>query len=863
MNASSTVSLPSWCFGGCQRVLLAWHVLSGACQPRDGRPGGSAWSAGICLAGSLIVGGPLNALAQMTPPEARGPRIQNAAGSIGVGRFRAGEWGAAELSVVNPTDEPLELQGGIYFTNDPNLQFTRRLWVPPRSRRRVWYPVRPPLESPSESYWEYNSVLFDVTQGEPRLLRNEDGSMFESGLLPRESNPVVAGAITDRDDNDARNAMVAFLVSRQVPRRLSGFHQAFQPPAGQLLESLRYLLISSDRFRDDSGFCEALRQWLHSGGTVWVMLDQVEEESVRRLIGDSFDTQIVDRVTIVDVQIEGAQGQVTPGDPQPREFVRPIDLVRVIPGSVEVQYAVDGWPAAFTQRVGSGRVLYTTLDAKAWIRGRTADDPPQNDALLVSNFLPRLPLEMLAASLIEKDPQVPLDVDEFGPYLNEQIGYAIPTRNSILVVLGGYCLVLLAGGIWFLKQQRLERLGLLALLASVLTAGIFVYQGLAARRAVPSTLAVAEFIEVNPGDRGFHVNGLMASFHPEQTSQPVGAQAPTFFIPDMTGLEGELRQLVVHDVNDWSWTELTLPAGVRTAAFRYGGAMSAPIRAVAEFGESGVMGTLEKGDLTGWSDVLIASARNGAMGVTLQDDGSFSADADQTLPPGQYISSTLVDDEQRRRQDIYGKLFEQVRSADQAYPTRPTLFAWTDGIDAGIQFPETERQVRYGLVALPLDFVKTPPGRTITVPSPLLTFSAVTGPGLEHVSTMYNSQWGEWTETRNPMRGYVRFAIPPSVLPASFDRAWVRLDILASFRKVRILGVSANNEAIEAATLNGPVGDVEVRIDDAAALQVDPGGGLVLGIDVGEYEGPDAEQGEDAPLWQIQSLQLQLHGETE
>lgn len=49
---------------------------------------------------------------------------------------------------------------------------------------------------------------------------------------------------------------------------------------------------------------------------------------------------------------------------------------------VTVDYTIDGWPAAFSQECGEGRLHVTTLGLDGWVRPRTEqDDAPRQERL--------------------------------------------------------------------------------------------------------------------------------------------------------------------------------------------------------------------------------------------------------------------------------------------------------------------------------------------------------------------------------------------------------------------------------------------------------------------------------------------------
>src|SRR4051794_9928258 len=92
----------------CQSVLRTWPVA--ACLTVS-----SLWLAvAPCAAQSS---GPRRTATDLVP---------------GVSVFVPERWGIVGVTVANPGDAPAEVVSSHYFPGDPDLQFARRLWVPPR-----------------------------------------------------------------------------------------------------------------------------------------------------------------------------------------------------------------------------------------------------------------------------------------------------------------------------------------------------------------------------------------------------------------------------------------------------------------------------------------------------------------------------------------------------------------------------------------------------------------------------------------------------------------------------------------------------------------------------------------------------------
>src|SRR5205807_2010809 len=120
------------------------------------------------------------------------------------------------------------------------------------------------------------------------------------------------------------------------------------------------------------------------------------------------------------------------------------------------------------------------------------------------------------------------------------------------------------------------------------------------------------------------------------------------------------------DLGAWHWENLSLPAGVRYAPFRFSAATGKPVTATATFGPDGLEGKLEAGPFTGPGDALLNSgdallnspgARH--LALRLRPDGTFRAGSADVLPAGQPLAGGLLSDRQQRRQAFYREFLKQ------------------------------------------------------------------------------------------------------------------------------------------------------------------------------------------------------------
>ncbi len=772
------------------------------------------------------------------------------------------------VNVTNRAEQPAEVLATMYFAGDPNLQYARQLWLPARSRRYSWCPIRPPVAIPAENTLvEIKSMLFDRSgQGEV-LVRPPVGPMQQSDLLPLDRSRVITGVIYLAGgglDEAAQATLEAAGAAKLIAgrsSRLSDLHGTFLPPVVESLHGLDQLVLASDRLASDAAGLTAVRRWLLGGGRLWIMLDRVEPATVEMLLGDAFRCHVVDRTGLTDVWIKEVSPDGKEYKDQPREFEEPVDLVRVLASDVEIHHTVGGWPASFWKRVGKGEVLFTALGARGWIRPYRPGDPTPKWPVPVPRSSATEPLEILGNRFFRPREPPALDPRQFEPFLSEQIGYRIVGRGWVAGVLGAFCLFLLAAGVRLRRRKRLERIAWIGPAAAAAATLALIVMGMLAKQAVPPTVAVAQWVEVGPGTDDLHVAGLMATYTRQKTRQPVGARRGGVFDLDMTGLGGTARRIVRTDLDTWHWQNLTLPAGVRAAPFEFAARIERPITARATFGPGGVRGSLTCEAFEDLTDAIIVTPTGGRLAAEINANGDFAAGAEDVLAPGQFIAGGMLSDEQRRRDAVYRQLLGGVRR--RAYPPQTTLLAWARPLEMQFRLPEQARRLGSALVAVPLEIERPSPGTPVVIPPPFLDYRPARGPSRQ-ISAVYNYRKREWLEFRQPSQACLRFQIPGPLLPMEVHRARLTVRINAPSRKVELFGV-AGGKPVTLARRNSPVGTWRVDVDRTEVLQLDDGGGLLLGMEVGEDQSPLL--GSDLLIgagsaWKVESVRLELAGQT-
>lgn len=62
----------------------------------------------------------------------------------GLNQYMSETWGVVGVGVVNDEDQPVDVLAAFGFSRDPDVQFARRIWIPPQAVRRTWVPIKLP-----------------------------------------------------------------------------------------------------------------------------------------------------------------------------------------------------------------------------------------------------------------------------------------------------------------------------------------------------------------------------------------------------------------------------------------------------------------------------------------------------------------------------------------------------------------------------------------------------------------------------------------------------------------------------------------------------------------------------------------------
>ena len=816
-------------------------------------------------------------VAGQAPSSARPqPSVQMGA-SIGFRRYRPGTWGAVAVDVLNPTDQDAELFAVSYIVGEPTLQYGRRIWAPAHSVLRSTCPIRIPDSLPSDTdHVELVSVPIATLPDAEASSQSHATAMARSKPLVITQERPAVGILGDFDrltppedklphytwretspaslDDPVFDLVRAACRSQDLSPRVTAINAREVPADRAGLDALDVIVVSTNSLAEDADVSALLRDWTLGGGSLWIMLDQMEQDSVSAILGDAFTSTIVDRVDLTELEIEDMRTNTERQESTLLEFDEAVAFARVLPRDAIVTDAVADWPAAFRQPFGVGRVFFTTLGPSAWFRPAGPDDGAEGKSNGQTDVA-RGPLMRLAGECLVPRRVAPIELEKVKPLLAKEIGYRILSKEAVCAILAGFCLLLCIAGAVFWRSGRLDRVLWAAPLAAAAASVVFLGVATTARNSVPPCVAVWQSIRLEPGLPTGRTSGLFSVYNPDVGQGEMGATRGGMFLPDMAAMEGRRRRIVWTDEGAWRWSDLELPPGIRTAPLQCINHFQSTVDCRARFGPSGLTGTFGPTPFRDLSDALIAVPQRPVLAARILAGGTLSATSKDVLAPGEFVAATWLSDVQQRRVEVYRMLLKKRVKVER--DTRTMLYAWADPLEMGFFFPQSGR-LGDALISCPLRFEPSSPGTTVTVPASFLTYRGVDGPDGTR-SAAYNSFSDEWADSQLALCQWLRFQVPEPVLPLEVSQATLSLSIRASSRAVDVMALS-DGEPVAVRHLSHPIGTYEVILDRPQWLQLDDEGGLKIGIRVGAEEGGESTDMMTQAPWRVEAVQMGVVG---
>lgn len=607
---------------------------------------------------------------------------------------------------------------------------------------------------------------------------------------------------------------------------------------------------------------------------------------------------------VVDV-IEAARGVGAQDSEVVREHERPVDLVRVVAPDMEVMHSVNGWPAALRKPVGQGWLMVTTMAPRGWMEpvltpqinvdGSEVRNEKQ-ELVMMHNFAALRPLTELATWFQKDERMEPLRPQAFESFLTEQIGYEIVSRKSVMLVFGVFLAALLLNGVVLAKRGALEHLGWIAAMLAVAATVALIVIGRSNQGAVPLTVAQGQFIQIAPDQQHAVATGLITIYNPGtgagssdhessdggsgDSNARLAASAGGLILPaDLSQLGSRFVRMVWTDLDRWHWQNVTMPSGAnRKATFEQVTPLDKPVHVTISFDETGVVGSFQAGTLGDLRDPILVTpvgtlaTRTTAAQTT--DAVSFKATSADALPVGQFSAGTVLDDAQRRRQELLRQLvrtasLDQPQSAAKTrsekgpgtvrltearglgqpvFPQAPTLLAWAQLMPTGFELPAAEKSLGEALISIPLAIERPKAGTKVAIPSAFLPYRFLRTRSGRFV-TPFDPQNRTWLGLTTGGSALTRFQLPRQLLPMRIEQAKFTLDITCPGRTIEVR-VDRGGKSEVLVTRENFTGVLEVDLP-ADAMQPDADGGVHVTV--------SASDGAQT-MWQMRDVKLEVKG---
>jgi hypothetical protein len=813
----------------------------------------------------LCIGDVSPLLAQVGETEqATGPQRQPQTASVtthGIGRYQTGRWGSVAVKAINRGVESISIEAAAWIGGYENDQFGRSVWVPAEAQRTAWTPIFIPEQLPGADPMLHWMSVRKSGEGEVfSTARNQDRIETRQLIAPRGN--VVFAVITDSDEHHLETADLLRRSMGKIQPQVAVLSIAGTqlPAIPEALDAVRVLVVIGDSLAQNAAATESVQDWLHQGGTLWLMLDTMSHESAQVVCNDELLIEEVDRVTLTSYSLL-ADTNTTQRVANEVDLERPVQLVRVIPQRNGVLSTVDGWPAAVRFPFGQGRIFASTLGLDGFFV------PPDN---LVPEHAesrgPQLWVTTAGQDFVSNLGGVssgpPLQTEAMKEYVTSRIGYQLPNRTTGAAVLIVFCLALVVACGLVHRLQRpvllIPSFGFLSVLAIV----AFLQMADSAHSSADSA-ATIQIVEASGTLDRLQVSGVTA-FQAHGSSKPTiqSTVAGMMRFDDPVSSSSPVRMLW-SDQNAWNLQNAEFSAGVRLARFRQTVAIREPAIARGTFDESGFSGQLTGNVSSEWSDAIIADQTGFALPVSIDGSGKI-AHANSPLPPGQHLDAAILNAEQSRRQAIYRSVFD-VSQRSRVYPSTTTLLAWADPLKLQTGRVDDGDHVGAMLASFPVAIERPESGSRILIPSTFLPYRTVRNKKLKigFAPTFSNSRrtWSSNTFS-TASTSLLRFEIPAELLPLAVDGAKMTLNISAPLRDVEIS--SGNPDSLANVwSKKSPVGTFDIPFPHEASRQLDENGGFNVAMKVGAVqldELNETELGTQDRNWQVEWIQLEIQG---
>ena len=614
-------------------------------------------------------------------------------------------------------------------------------------------------------------------------------------------------------------------------------------------KSINLLIVSGPDVFEDAANIEVMQRFLQSGGRIWIMLDVIDTDAISELLPEHFQIETVSTVDMNRFEIEvsnhsfAQQDRMVDSD----EYIR---MKRVVHQGGEVTHSVDGWPAAIWINAGRGKLLLTTVSGAGWLEPRKEQkslDPAEQ-----STYTMPMWATGFANEIHNPKSQRPLNLGE-EPYPIDRIGNPVVSRSLVAFILLAFCGSLIALGCWHFLGNGSNRLGVIAPSLAIVASIPLVVTAMLQRRDIPTMSTSLQFVDIDYATGSYLREGA-AVYSNDSRSMELTAKGDGLAIPS-SNIETGIRSVVTDDFQSWRMTNTAWPAGT----WRYKTQLAVPdvsIVAQSYLTKEGLNIDLPQELPSPMQDIVVNMVPGApSLGKLLDGNKRLLIDGELSAEGDRWTTDTIVSDEQRRRADVYAKLFGDL--LESQVPSR-TLCGWTDLWPQAPKWDVDMERRGTAIVNLPVRLATPAVGTEVRIPYSLIKIEHAT---IQHASSIFKQETGKFiNEATMSTDAEFVFVLPPEAVPFEAKSLSIDWDIKAPSRKTRLSCICVDG-SVELANLQSPSIPWKSTIDDPRVLKELRNGRLVLRLEISGGEELESAQSSFVS-WRIKHLRLNIDGHT-
>lgn len=608
------------------------------------------------------------------------------------------------------------------------------------------------------------------------------------------------------------------------------------------------IVISNDRPFQDPAVVDSMKRWISSGGRAWIMFDQVSPANVRKILSAGTSCEMLDDVELNRfVVVSTVFGKLNEGD-RTVEVDQPIRMRRVVQRGGEVTLATDGYPLAIWYPVGRGLVLLTTLAPEAWIVPRKESRGKGDD--FEAPFKLRPWAIAMADRFNETTPiRSPIE-DSVMQYPLQQIGNPVLNRNYVLSVVFGFCGLLGVVTILCWLTNHMLRLVWVIPVVSILATAPLLISSARLRRDIPDTSAHLQLIEVQPGSQTIQAFQWTASYMQKSAELKLQGTGDATVSWPKAANPLDLRRWTWLDYDQWELASSGWPNGLWQLQSRYA-LPKQKLDVLANIDEQGLHIQLPAALEQSLQDAVVQMWPGDPVPCgTLERTQHLQVPEGHLSQVDSWLTTTIVNDEQRRRDQVYHQL--QAIGRQPGFPSYHALMGWTNLWASPVHWSDSRDERGAALVVLPINLQPTPSGQRVHVPH---TVIHIENDNADHaLSTAFSNASGWWRDaTTSRAEVSMRCTLPRQVCPLDATEINVHLQLRAPQRPVRLYGVLPSGDKQLLKEFVNASGSQTVRIVDAVWLKEIRDGVVDLELDI--------ETADQQAQWQVDYFRLSVDGQ--